>query len=87
MYSLFFLKKAKEELTKVYPIWQKRIKAKLEILCNNPLAVKNNITALKGEYKGLARFRVGNYRIIFQKKEQGLLILIVRIAHLSGVNR
>ena len=85
MYSLFFLTNAKEELRRVDPIWQKRIKAKLDILCKDPRAIKNNISALKGKYKGLARLRVGNYRIIFQKKEKELIILIVRIANRSGI--
>ena len=86
--ALSFLKKARDELLKIEPIWQKRIKAKLEILAKNPAALMNSIKALKGnKYKGLARLRVGNYRIIFQKKEKDLIILIVRIAHRGDVYR
>ena len=88
MYALSFLKKARDELSKIEPIWQKRIKAKLEILAKNPVALMNSIKALKGnKYKGLARLRVGHYRIIFQKKEKDLIILIVRIAHRGDVYR
>lgn len=88
MYSLAFLPKAKKDLSKIDPIWQKRIKKKLELLAQNPLALKNSIKPLKGkDHKGMGRLRVGNFRIIFQKKEKELIIVIVRIAHRSGVYR
>ncbi|MBC8346639.1 MAG: type II toxin-antitoxin system RelE/ParE family toxin [Candidatus Marinimicrobia bacterium] len=88
VYSLIFLKKAKDELQKIDPIWQKRIKAKLEILAKNPIALSNKILPLKGkQFKGLARLRVGHYRIIFQKKDEELIILIVRITHGGFVYR
>ncbi len=33
---------------------------------------------LKGEYKGLFRFRVGDYRIIYTKIRDGVLVLRIR---------
>ncbi|MCH7764209.1 MAG: type II toxin-antitoxin system RelE/ParE family toxin [Candidatus Marinimicrobia bacterium] len=80
MYSLFFLKKAKAEFKRIDPIWQKRIQSKLEILTSNPVLLKNQIKPLKGK-QGLASLRVGSYRVIFQKKNKELIILIIRVSH------
>jgi mRNA interferase RelE/StbE len=87
VYSLTFLKKAKDELAKIDPIWKLRIKSKLEILAENPAVLTNQIKALKGNVKGLARLRVGPYRVLFQKREKELIIIIVRIAHRRDVYR
>ncbi len=88
MFTLKFLVSAKKDLSKIDPIWQRRIKKKLELLARNPLTLKNSIKPLKGKaYKGMAWLRVGNYRIIFQKKEKKLIIVIIRIANRSGIYR
>jgi addiction module RelE/StbE family toxin len=57
------------------------IKQKLEILAKKPADLKNDIKALKGKLSGKFRLRVRNYRIIYQKKDDVLTILIVRIGH------
>jgi mRNA interferase RelE/StbE len=36
---------------------------------------------LKGQYKGLHRFRFSKYRVIYQIKEQELVILVVKVGH------
>ena len=85
MYQISFVAKAVQELSKIDPIWQSRIKQKLEILANDPAVLKHNIKALKGKYRGLARLGVGNYRVIFQVKKEELIILIIRVAHRQGI--
>lgn len=85
MYKISFLPKAVQELSKIDTIWQRRIKKKLEILARDPVALKHNIKSLKGKYSGLARLRIGNYRVIFQVKKKELLILIIRIAHRQNI--
>jgi mRNA interferase RelE/StbE len=57
------------------------IKKKLEILAEDPEKLKNDIKALKGALSGKFRLRVRDYRIIYQKKDDVLTILIVRIGH------
>ena len=81
MYRVRFLRKAADELKKIDPIWQNRIKEKINQLAENPSLLKNRIKPLKGKYKKFLRLRVGNYRIVFQKKEEELIIVIVRVAH------
>lgn len=81
MYSLHFLNSAKKEFAKLDTIIQKLIKEKLLLLVENPELLKNNIKPLKGEYKGKFRLRVNQYRIVFQIKDEELIIIIVRIGH------
>ena len=80
MYKIRFVPKAIEDLQRIDPIWQKRIKTKIELLRTNPDSLINNIKPLKGKYKGLARLRIGSYRVTFQVKKDKLIILIIRIA-------
>lgn len=44
-------------------------------------------SALKGEFEGLRRIRVGDYRVIYEVDEGVLLVLVVRIAHRREVYR
>jgi len=79
--KLKFLSSAKKELSKLDKNSQILIKEKLLILAENEHILSNNIKQLKGKYKGKYRLRVGNYRIIYEKREKEFIILIVRIAH------
>ncbi len=81
MYHVKFLKKAVSELKRIDPIWQNRIKEKIIQLAEDPVKLKNRIKPLKGKYSKFLRLRVGSYRIIFQRKENELIILIIRVAY------
>lgn len=85
MYTLHFLTSAKKEFKKLDSVAQKHIKEKLILLVEDPETLKNNIKALKGEYKGKFRLRVNQYRIIFHIKEGELIITIIRIGHRKKV--
>lgn len=85
MYTLNFLNSAKKEFKKLDSTAQKTIKEKLTLLTTNPDVLKNNIKALKGEYKGKFRLRVNQYRIIFQVIDDELIIIVVRIGHRKEV--
>ena len=85
MYELHFLSSAKKEFMKLNTPAQKIIKEKLLILVTNPDTLKNNIKALKGEYKGKFRLRINRYRVIFQVKDEELIIIVVRIGHRKEV--
>ncbi|MEA3370513.1 MAG: type II toxin-antitoxin system RelE/ParE family toxin [Campylobacterota bacterium] len=81
MYSLHFLSSAKKEFKKLDTVAQKSIKEKLLLLVENPETLKNNIKALKGEYKGKFRLRINQYRVVFQVKDEELIIIVVRVGH------
>ena len=80
-YRLLFLKEAAEEFKRLDKAVQRIIKEKLELLAEDPNRLKNNIKPLKGEYKGLYRLRVGNYRVVYRLDREQIVIIIVRIGH------
>lgn len=41
--------------------------------------------ALQGQFKGLWRYRVGNYRIIAEIKDNELIILLLAVAHRKNI--
>ena len=43
--------------------------------------------ALKGEFGGLRRLRVGRYRIIYEAIAEQLVVLVVRVGHRKEVYR
>jgi mRNA interferase RelE/StbE len=43
--------------------------------------------ALKGEFSGLRRLRIGRYRIVYEVLDRELTILIVRVGHRREVYR
>ncbi|RLA71324.1 MAG: type II toxin-antitoxin system RelE/ParE family toxin [Epsilonproteobacteria bacterium] len=81
MYSLVFLTSAKKEFKKLDSVVQKRIKKKLILLVENPDVLKNNIKPLKGGHEGKFRLRVNQYRVVFQIKDDELIITIIRVGH------
>ncbi len=85
MYKLEFLPGAVKDLKNLNFVAQKIIKSKLEVLATNPDNLKNDIKALKGNHSGKYRLRVRDYRVIFQKRDEVLVILIVRIGHRKNI--
>jgi mRNA interferase RelE/StbE len=80
-YTLKFLGRALHDLKKIDLPFQKIIKEKLLILAENPAILKNNIKKLTGTKENYYRLRVGSYRIIYEKRDKELIILIIRIGH------
>jgi len=64
---------------------QKTIKKRLLIRGKNPEVLKNNIKKLAGTKEASYRPRVGNYRIIYEKRDDDLIILRIRIGHRGDV--
>jgi mRNA interferase RelE/StbE len=68
--------------------------------CDRPLARKlarcfeslekdpragNNVKALKGQYAGSFRYRVGDVRVVYTINEQTVTVFVITIAKRSGV--
>ncbi|MCC6574207.1 MAG: type II toxin-antitoxin system RelE/ParE family toxin [Planctomycetes bacterium] len=63
---------------------QGRMAPKIDALANNPFpAASTKLVNTEDEY----RLRVGDYRVIYQVKQQRLLVLVVKIAHRREVYR
>ena len=60
-----------------------RIVAAIDLLFDTPAAG----SALKGEFEGLRRLRVGRYRVVYEWQRSELVILVVRIGHRREVYR
>ncbi len=82
-YELQFSPRAKRDLGRLDKTIAKRILEKLFDLAQNAEIVDHY--ALTGEWKGLYRIRVGNYRVIYDLKNDKLIILIVTIGHRRNV--
>lgn len=85
MYAIEFLPSAKKELKKLDFVIQQQIKGKILLLASDPDKLKNNIKALKGEYSGKFRLRIGSYRIVFRIVDEQVLIIVIRIGHRKEV--
>ena len=44
-------------------------------------------TALKGDLRGLRRLRAGDHRVVYEVREDELVVLVVRVAHRRDVYR
>jgi len=79
MYKIQYSKYIEKDLSKLPKNEIKKILLKIEELSEDPRP--NGVKALQGNFKGLYRIRSGNYRVVYQIKDDVLEILVVRIAH------
>jgi len=81
-YKLFLTKKGKDDLSSMEKGDQKRIANKLKfyLSSDNPLI---HAKKLKDSRLGTYRFRIGDYRVIFDIDKKGniTILLILRIKH------
>jgi len=63
---------------------RKRIDERILSLATNPRPP--GVKALQGQ-RGLLRLRVGNYRVIYQVRDEVLLVLVVKVGHRREVYR
>ena len=81
--SLRIKRSAAKQLAAITTPERLRIVAVIDRLCETPAAG----SALKGEFEGLRRLRVGQYRIVYEWQQQEFVVLVVRIAHRREVYR
>jgi mRNA interferase RelE/StbE len=82
MYKVAFDKEAEKEYLKLDAKAQKLIASKIIDLQNGNFS---NDKHLQGKHKGKFRKRAGNYRIIYLKEDNFLVITIIRVAHRKEV--
>ena len=78
MYKVAFDKEAEKEFLKLDAKAQKLIASKIIDLKNGNFS---NDKHLQGKHKGKFRKRAGNYRIIYLKEDNFLVITVVRVVH------
>ena len=82
-YSVRIKASAAKALARIDASDRERLVRAIDDLATNPHVG----TALKGEWNGLRRIRIGAYRIVFEVQNAELVVLVVRIGHRSRVYR
>jgi mRNA interferase RelE/StbE len=85
MYQLLFQDKAIQDLADIDKETARRIVARLHWLAQNIASIK--CESLTGELSEFYKFRVGDYRILYQVSENKQAIVINRIGHRSQIYR
>ena len=91
-YSLEFDKKSSKEILSLDKNTREFILKELEIFISNfnedyekELMKLTKIKALQGEFKGLYRLKLRTYRVIYEKLDNKLVILVLRVSHRKDV--
>lgn len=82
-YSISIKQSAVKALARIGKEDRLRIIAAIDQLTTHPSAG----SVLKGEFTGLRRIRVGNYRVVYEVQDRQLMILVVRIGHRREIYR
>lgn len=82
-YSLRIKRSAANALSALAKADRLRVVEAIDMLCDTPAAG----SALKGEFEGLRRLRVGHFRVVYEWQRSDLVILVVRIGHRRDVYR
>ena len=76
-FSIRVKESAAKELRRVAGPDRMRIVAAIDRLAETP----HLGAALKGDLRGLRRIRVGDYRVVYEVRDDELLVLVIRVAH------
>jgi mRNA interferase RelE/StbE len=83
-YRVFFQPSADRALKKLPDAVQRRIVAKVEMLAHDPRP--SGVVKMSGG-ENLWRVRIGAYRVVYEIRDDRLVILVLRVAHRKDVYR
>ena len=83
IFSIRIKQSAAKELKRVAGPDRARIASAIDRLARNPYLG----TALKGDLKGLRQLRMGDYRVLYEIRDDELIVLVIRVAHRRDVYR
>lgn len=86
MFRVVLSASALKFLRKADPPVRRRLKQALVKLQDSPRD-QPNVKALRGDYSGYFRLRVGDYRIVFQVVDEELIVVVLLVAHRSQAYR
>jgi len=82
-WKIIFTKRAEKDLKSLSAEVKKTIaKAINSKLLSDP---NSSLIPLSGKLKGIYKFRVGNYRILCEKRSKTLVIIVIKIGHRKEV--
>ena len=76
-YSIRIKDGAVREIRRVAKPERARIVAAIDRLADNPFLG----SVLKGDLRGLRRLRVGDHRVLYEVRNDELIVLVIRTAH------
>ena len=82
MYEVLLHPDAQKVYAKADKVLAKKIAKCLQQLEQYPQS-HPNIKSLKGEYSGLYRYRIGDYRVIYSVEDEIVQVFVVAIVHRS----
>lgn len=85
-YTLLFTKSAQKEFDLLAAAIQNRVLDGLQVLKQNPFSELLRVKKLKGA-DALYRFRVGDYRVVYELRRHALVVLVIKIGHRKDVYR
>ena len=77
MYTITIKQSEAKALARIDVPQRKRLIEAIDKLKTNPTAG----SVLKGEFTGLRRIRIGDYRIVYEVQNELLVILVVRVVY------
>ncbi|MBU0506452.1 MAG: type II toxin-antitoxin system RelE/ParE family toxin [bacterium] len=85
-FSVVFTKSAHKEFKGLSKNIQKKIIENLDTLAVNPFSDLLRIKKLRGA-KDLYRFRVGDYRVVYEVNNSVMTVLVIKIGHRKEIYR
>ena len=86
VFSVEFTKSAKKEFDKLAAAMQEKVLDAVTLLAHNPFSELLKIKKLKGADQ-LYRLRIGDYRVVYEVRQQILRIVVITIGHRKDVYR
>ena len=83
MYTIEFNKDSHKSLANMPATTSRLIQSKIEHLATDPFAQNNNVKRLEG--RPGYRWRVGNWRVIYEIQERRIVIYVLAIAPRGGI--
>ena len=85
-YKVEFVKSAQKEFERLDAKLQLKTAEALSLLAQNPFSELLNVKRLKGA-DNLYRIRLGDYRIVYELRNEQLIVLVIKIGHRREVYR
>ena len=85
MYKIIFTKKAYKSLRRIPKNVVDRVRKKLDRIAKDPYAPYSNITKLQN--RPGYRLRVGDWRVIYEIRENELIILVLNVGSRGDIYR
>ncbi len=85
-YKVEFVKSAQKEFERLAAKTRIKTAEALKLLAQNPYSELLKVKKLKGA-DNLFRIRLGDYRVVYEVRNEQLIVLVIKIGHRSEVYR